>query len=83
MSQRVRASPPTALSSTSKIHTGVFYDAAGAVNMGDEVEASMFGAQDPDLYFYGELRSRSSVLVPTVSPRVALRAVFSPHPDGR
>ncbi len=35
--------------------TGVFYNAAGAVNMGDEVEASMFGAQDPDLYFYGEL----------------------------
>ena len=38
-----------------KDSTGVFYDAAGAVNMGDEVEASMFGAQDPDLYFYGEL----------------------------
>ena len=34
--------------------TGVFYNAAGAVNMGDEVERSMFGTQEPDLYFYGE-----------------------------
>ena len=34
--------------------TGVFYNAAGSVNMGNEVERSMFGTQEPDMYFYGE-----------------------------
>ena len=34
--------------------TGVFYNAAGSVNMGDEVNRSMFGTQEPDMYFYGE-----------------------------
>ena len=34
--------------------TGVFYGAAGSVNMGDQAERSMFGSQEPDMYFYGE-----------------------------
>lgn len=34
--------------------TGTFYAASGSVNMGDEVERSMFGTQEPDLHFYGE-----------------------------
>ena len=34
--------------------TGIFYVAAGSVNMGDEVERNMFGSQEPDMYFYGE-----------------------------
>ena len=35
--------------------TGVFYSAAGSVNMSGEVERSMFGTQEPDMYFYGEV----------------------------
>ena len=35
--------------------TGVFYNAAGSVNIGEEeIEPSMFGTQEPDMYFYGE-----------------------------
>ena len=34
--------------------TGIFYSASGQVNMGEEVERSMFGSQEPDMYFYGE-----------------------------
>lgn len=34
--------------------TGIFYGAAGSVNMGDQAERSMFGSQEPDMYFYGE-----------------------------
>ena len=34
--------------------TGIFYVAAGSVNMGDEAERNMFGSQEPDMYFYGE-----------------------------
>jgi len=34
--------------------TGIFYKATGSINMGDEVERSMFGSQEPDMYFYGE-----------------------------
>jgi len=34
--------------------TGIFYRASGSVNMGAEVERSMFGSQEPDMYFYGE-----------------------------
>ena len=34
--------------------TGIFYNASGSVNMGEEVERSMFGSQEPDMYFYGE-----------------------------
>ena len=34
--------------------TAVFYAALGSVNMGDEVDRSMFGTQEPDMMFYGE-----------------------------
>ena len=34
--------------------TGIFHGATGSVSMGDEVERSMFGSQEPDMYFYGE-----------------------------
>ena len=34
--------------------TGIFYEATGSINMGDEVERSMFGTQEPDMYFYGQ-----------------------------
>lgn len=34
--------------------TGIFYSASGSINMGEETERSMFGSQEPDMYFYGE-----------------------------
>ena len=36
--------------------TGIFYNAAGSVNMSDtdDIERSMFGTQEPDMFFYGE-----------------------------
>jgi len=34
--------------------TAVFHHANGSINMGDEVDRSMFGTQEPDLLFYGE-----------------------------
>ncbi len=34
--------------------SAVFYNANGSINMGDEVDRSMFGTQEPDLLFYGE-----------------------------
>ena len=35
--------------------TGIFYNAFGSVNMGNEdIERSMFGTQEPDMYFSGE-----------------------------
>ena len=34
--------------------TGIFYSASGSINMGEEAERSMFGSQEPDMYFYGE-----------------------------
>lgn len=34
--------------------SAVFYHANGSINMGDEVDRSMFGTQEPDLLFYGE-----------------------------
>ena len=34
--------------------TGTFFNANGSVNMADEVERSMFGSQEPDMFFYGE-----------------------------
>ena len=34
--------------------TAVFHNANGSINMGDEVDRSMFGTQEPDLLFYGE-----------------------------
>jgi LPS-assembly protein len=37
-----------------KTRTGTFYQASGSVSLGDRVERSMFGTQEPDAYFYGE-----------------------------
>jgi LPS-assembly protein len=37
-----------------KTRTGTFYNAAGTVNMGDRVERSMFGTQEPDAMFEGQ-----------------------------
>jgi LPS-assembly protein len=34
--------------------TGVFHNASGTVSLGDRVDRSMFGTQEPDAYFYGE-----------------------------
>ena len=36
--------------------TGTFYNAAGAVSLAEQedIERSMFGTQEPDMYFYGE-----------------------------
>jgi LPS-assembly protein len=34
--------------------TGVFDNASGSASLGDRVERSMFGTQEPDAYFYGE-----------------------------
>ena len=34
--------------------TAVFHGANGSINMGNEVDRSMFGTQEPDLLFYGE-----------------------------
>lgn len=34
--------------------TGVFYHASGTMSLGDRVDKSMFGTQEPDAYFYGE-----------------------------
>lgn len=33
---------------------GTFYNAAGTASLGDRVDRSMFGTQEPDAYFYGE-----------------------------
>ena len=35
--------------------TGVFYNASGSVVLGEDVERSMFGTQEPDMHFYGEI----------------------------
>ena len=34
--------------------TGTFYVASGTATLGDRVERSMFGTQEPDAYFWGE-----------------------------
>ncbi len=34
--------------------TGVFYKAAGQASLGDRAERSLFGTQEPDMYFQGE-----------------------------
>ena len=34
--------------------TAVFVGASGAIDLGDEVDRSLFGTQEPDLLFYGE-----------------------------
>ncbi|MCY4076685.1 MAG: hypothetical protein OXH04_14780, partial [Acidobacteria bacterium] len=37
----------------------VFHDAYGSVNMRGEVEQSMFGAQEPEMFFFGEQMERT------------------------
>ena len=39
--------------------SAVFHDAHGSVNMRGEVDQSMFGAQEPEMFFYGELIERT------------------------
>ena len=39
--------------------SAVFHDAHGSVNMRGEVEQSMFGAQEPDMFFFGEQIERT------------------------
>lgn len=34
--------------------TGTFYNASGIASLGQQVDRSMFGTQEPDVYFYGE-----------------------------
>ncbi|CAN5381548.1 hypothetical protein BH23ACI1_BH23ACI1_02110 [soil metagenome] len=34
--------------------TGTFYNASGTISLGDRVDRSLFGTQEPDAYFYGE-----------------------------
>ena len=38
--------------------TGTFYNAFGSIVLGEDVDRSMFGSQEPDMYFYGELIER-------------------------
>ena len=38
--------------------SAVFVDANGAIDLGDEVEPSMFGGQEPEMLFYGEMIER-------------------------
>ena len=35
--------------------TGAFFNASGSVVLGEDVERSMFGSQEPDMHFYGEV----------------------------
>ena len=35
--------------------TGTFHDASGSVSLAGEVDRSMFGTQEPDMLFYGEM----------------------------
>jgi len=37
-----------------KTRTGTFYNASGTATLGDRVDRSLFGTQEPDAYFYGE-----------------------------
>jgi len=39
--------------------SAVFHDAYGSVNMRGEVEQSMFGAQEPEMFFFGEQIERT------------------------
>jgi hypothetical protein len=34
--------------------TGIFHQASGLLSLGDEVDRTQFGGQDPDVYFYGD-----------------------------
>jgi LPS-assembly protein len=37
-----------------KTRTGMFFEASGSASLGDRVERSLFGTQEPDAYFYGQ-----------------------------
>jgi LPS-assembly protein len=37
-----------------KTRTGTFFNASGTATLGDRVDRSLFGTQEPDAYFYGE-----------------------------
>jgi LPS-assembly protein len=37
-----------------RTRTGTFYNASGTASLGDRVDRSLFGTQEPDAYFYGE-----------------------------
>ena len=37
-----------------KTKTGTFYNAFGTADLGDQVDRSLFGAQEPDAFFWGE-----------------------------
>lgn len=37
-----------------KTRTGVFVNASGTASLGEQGDRSMFGTQEPDVYFYGE-----------------------------
>ncbi len=37
-----------------KTRTGTFHDAAGSASLGERVERSFFGTQEPDAYFWGK-----------------------------
>ena len=42
------------MSFNTKTKTGTFYNASGTMSLGEKVDRSMFGTQEPDAYFYGE-----------------------------
>ena len=37
-----------------KTRTGVFYKGSGTASLGEKVDKTLFGTQEPDAYFYGE-----------------------------
>ena len=60
-SRRARAgSPPNALEFNTRTKTGTFYNASGSATLAQAAaqpgaeDRSMFGTQEPDVYFYGE-----------------------------
>ena len=49
-----RVSPPSGWSSTPRRARGVFYKGSGTASLGEKVDKTLFGTQEPDAYFYGE-----------------------------
>ena len=39
--------------------TGTFYTASGLASIGERADKSMFGALEPDVYFYGEMLEKT------------------------
>ncbi len=48
------------MSFNTKTRTGTFYNASGTMSLGEKVDRSMFGTQEPDAYFYGETLEKLS-----------------------